>query len=197
MTTADATALGIITDDVLAPDVITLAIDKLLAMFDVAPEETSARRAQLVDGLRKIEKELAHLQVAVAAGDAPETLVAGMREREQRQKGLRAELAALDAEPAVLAAAPEIRHEALRLLEDWRGLLGKHVATTRQLLRKVLDRERFVFYPQRQGAERWYDLGVTPTLDRFFFAAVPMLKKAGTSPTGIRNPCFGLERATS
>lgn len=47
---------------------------------------------------------------------------------------------------------------------------------TRQLLRKVLDRERFVFYPQAEGATRWYDIGVTPRLYRFF-AAVPLLKK--------------------
>jgi hypothetical protein len=79
----------------------------------------------------------------------------------------------------------------MRLLDDWRGLLGRHVvATTRQLLRKVLDRQRFVFYPKGRGADRWYDLGVTPTptLDRFL-AAVPMLKKAGMSPSGIDAVC--------
>ena len=49
--------------------------------------------------------------------------------------------------------------------KDWRGLLGKHVGTSRQLLRKLLDRERFVFYPMAEGQVRWYDIGVTPTLD--------------------------------
>lgn len=60
----------------------------------------------------------------------------------------------LDAGPTVRAAAPEIRRAALRLLDDWRGLLGKHVATSRQLLRKLLDRERFVFYPKGKGNAR-------------------------------------------
>jgi hypothetical protein len=84
----------------------------------------------------------------------------------------------------VRAAAPEIRAEALRLLDDWRGLLGKHVGTSRQLLRKLLDRDtRFVFYPMAEGDERWYELGVVPTLDRFL-GAVPSLKKAVASPTG-------------
>jgi hypothetical protein len=50
------------------------------------------------------------------------------------------------------------------------------------LLRKLLDRERFVFYPMAKGKARWYDLGVTPTLERFF-GAVPMLKKAVASPS--------------
>ena len=188
METADAAALEIIADDVLSPDVIELAIEKLLAMFDAPAEDVDTRRRRLTDGLRKVEKELAHLQVAVAAGEPLETLLTGIRDRERRQKDLRAELSALDAGPAVLAAAPEVRREALRLLDDWRGLLGKHVATTRQLLRKVLDRQRFVFYPMGKGASRWYDLGVTPTLDRFF-AGVPMLKKAGMSPTGFE-PVF-------
>ena len=117
-------------------------------------------------------------------------MLAGIRERERRQKDLHADLDALDAGPAVLAEAPEIRRKALQLLEDWRGLLGKHVATTRQLLRKVLDRERFVFYPKADGEERWYDLGVKPTLDRFFSALpMPLLKKAVASPTGFE-PVF-------
>ena len=182
METADAAALEIIVDDVLSRDVIELAIEKLLAMFDTPAEDEDARRRRLTDGLRKVEKELAHLQVAVAAGEPPETPLTGIRDRERQQKDLRAKLSAVHAGPAVAAAAPEVRREALRLPADWRGLLGKHVTTTRQLLRKVLDRQRFVFYPKRKGAERWYDLGVTPTLDRFF-ADVPMLKKAVASPS--------------
>ena len=184
METADAAALEIIADDVLSPDVIELAIEKLMAMFDAPAENINDRRGRIADGLRKVEKELAHLQVAVAAGEPPETLLTGIRERERRQNDWRAELRSLDAGPTVRAAAGQIRHEALQLLDDWRGLLGKHVATSRQLLRKVLDRERFVFYPQSMGAERWYDLGVMPTLDRFF-AAVPLLKKAVASPPGF------------
>ncbi len=56
--------------------------------------------------------------------------------------------------------------------------------TSRQLLRKLLDRQRFVFYPMAKGKARWYDLGVTPTLDRFF-GAVPQLEKAVASPRGF------------
>ena len=55
--------------------------------------------------------------------------------------------------------------------------------TSRQLLRKLLDRQRFVFYPMVRGKARWYDLGVTPTLDPFF-GAVSQLEKAVASPPG-------------
>ena len=106
-----------------------------------------------------------------------------------------AELSALAAVPAALAAAPEIRREALALLADWRALLTKHVGVSRQGVRKLLDRERFVFSPKGRGSDRWYELSVKPTLERFF-EAVPNLKKRWR-PQRDSNPCFSLERATS
>ena len=125
----------------------------------------------------------------MATGDAPETLLTAIRERERQRQAAQAELDALAEGPRLRKAEGEIRRDALRLLEDWRGLLGKHVGTSRQLLRKVLDtRTRFVFYPMAKGKARWYDLGVRPTLDRFF-GLLPMLKKAVASPRA--NPTVG------
>ena len=66
--------------------------------------------------------------------------------------------------------------------------LAKHVGVSRQGLRKLLDRERFVFRTKGGGAARHYELAVKPTLDRFF-AAVPTLKKAVSSPTGFVERC--------
>jgi hypothetical protein len=122
------------------------------------------------------------VSAAVAAGDAPETLLTAIRDRERQRHAAQGELDALEAGPRLRKAEGEIRCDALRLLEDWRGLLGKHVGTSRQLLRKVLDaKTRFVFYPMAKGTARWYDLGVRPTLDRFF-GVLPMLKKSGGVP---------------
>jgi hypothetical protein len=56
----------------------------------------------------------------------------------------------------------------VRLLEDWRGLLAKHVGVARQGLRKLLDRERFVFDVRGSGEARYYELAVTPSLEKFF-----------------------------
>lgn len=177
---ADAAALGMLADDLPEPEVIELAIDKLLVLLDGPAEDVDARRERLAAALAQTQTELGNL-LTLVANEPSETLLAGIRERERAQKDLRAEVAALDAGPAVRAAAGDIRQEALALLADWRALLGKHVATSRQLVRKLLDRERFVFYPQSSGAERWYELGVTATLDRFF-GSVPALKKAVASP---------------
>ncbi|MCZ6918505.1 MAG: recombinase family protein, partial [Gemmatimonadetes bacterium] len=184
MTVADAAALGMMSDDVLSPDVVELALTKLTDMLNGPVEDVTARRARATAKQRKAEKELANLSGAVAAGEPPETLLTAIRDRERQCRDAQAELAALEAGPQLRKAEDEIRRDALRLLEDWRGLLGKHVGTSRQLLRKLLDRERFVFYPMARGTARWYDLGVTPTLERFF-GAVPQLKKAVASPRGF------------
>jgi hypothetical protein len=95
------------------------------------------------------------LTATIAGGDAPDSLVAALRAREREHKTASAELAALTAGPAVRSSRPEIRAAALRLLDEWRGLLGRHVGTSRQMLRKLLNADaRFVFYPRSENGER-------------------------------------------
>ena len=86
---------------------------------------------------------------------------------------LRADLAALDAGPALREKADEIMAAARLAHDDWRGLLGRNVATRRQLLRKLLNRERFVSSPKTGRTGRWYELSARPSLDRFLGAIEP------------------------
>jgi hypothetical protein len=75
MTVADSAALDIISADVLSDAVVALAVDKLMALFDVPAEDLDGRRRAIANQLRKVEKELSHLQGAVAAGDPLDTLL--------------------------------------------------------------------------------------------------------------------------
>ena len=184
MTMADEAALAMLTEDVLAPEVVELALRKLMAKLDAPEEDAAVSRKRVTESLRATEKELARLETAVAAGGPPDTILAGIRERERRRKELLAELSGLEAGPMVRAAATRIRDEALRLLDDWRSLLlRKQVATTRQLFRKLLGRERFTFRVKGAGAARFYELCVLPSLENFF-GSIGTLKKAVASPTG-------------
>ena len=54
METADAAALEIVADEVLSPDVIELAIERLMRMFDAPVENVNARRKRLLDAGRKV-----------------------------------------------------------------------------------------------------------------------------------------------
>jgi site-specific DNA recombinase len=189
MTVADRAALAVMTDDVLDAQVVERALMKLVTLLDGPEEDVAARRARLTDVVKTAEREGARLAQAIATGDAPEALLALLRTRERERKVAEAELRSLAAGPSVRAASDEIRREALRVLENWRGLLGKHVGTSRQLLRKLLDRDtRFVLYPMAENNERWYELGVTPSLDGLLRAVQP-LKKVVASPTGFE-PVF-------
>ncbi len=171
---ADEAALSIFADDVLDEQTITLALEKLMAKLAPPVEDVSATRTRLTAVLKKAEKELANLTAAVAAGDAPAALMAGIREREQTVKTAQAELKALDRAPAVVAGQDAVREEALAMLKDWRALLMGNVAVSRQLLRKLLGGDKVTFYP----TDDHYEIGVTPSMAGFF-AALPTIKTAG------------------
>ena len=64
--------------------------------------------------------------------------------------------------------------EALRQLDERRGLLGKNTSRARQLLRKVLD-SRVSFIPRGDASDRWYEMAGQATLEKFF-AGIPAIK---------------------
>lgn len=173
-----------------APEAIESALDKLLRRFEHPREDVDAQRAQLTTAVRTVEKEIANLKAAIIAGadDAPASLVVELRRREDRLKTLVTELASVASE--ALTVTPEvenrIRDEAMALLKHWRELLltTDQLPVTRALVRKLLGESRFVFYPQAEGQERWYELRVKPTLQKFF-ETVPSIGKTLASPTGF------------
>jgi hypothetical protein len=86
-------------------------------------------------------------------------------------------------------ATSSLKLDVLKHLDEWRRVFGKHVSTTRQLLRKLMD-GRWVFTPQREGEDAWYELVGQGSLAKFF-DGIPLIK-AGSSPTGhAASGCFG------
>ena len=142
-------------------------------------EDTDAKRARLTATLRKAEREIENLTAAIAAGEAPDALVSALRAREREAKTAGAELRAMDV-PAARVADADVRAEALKLLDDWRALLGRNTSTSRQLLAKLLGDSRVTFYPVGNG----YELGAVPSVEKFL-TAVPALKKAGIPVRGL------------
>lgn len=144
----------------------------------------------MTKGLQHAEKAIRNLNAAIVAGDgdAPVSLVDELRDRERVQKALLAELTSLTEAPTLTPeVVSKIRDDAMALLKGWRELLlTRQVPVSRSLLRKLLDQSRFVFYPKADDRERWYELGVTPSLQKFF-EAVPAFSKTMASPTG-RDP---------
>jgi site-specific DNA recombinase len=175
----------------LHPDVIAEAIRRLTEP-DPTAEAPEQQRARLHRDLAHVERELANFTNAIAAGGARiETVLTAIKLREQRRAELQAMLARLDG----LATAPPLDLTALRpriaeLLKDWRGLAGRHVAATRQLLRKLLV-GRITFTPERAGVVRFRGEGtLAPIIGRLELQAVQGL----VAPTGFE-PVFESHRA--
>lgn len=70
------------TEDVLSANVVERALAKLVALLDGPEEATAEKRTRLTATAKKAEAESARLTDAIAAGDAPEPLLAALRARE-------------------------------------------------------------------------------------------------------------------
>jgi hypothetical protein len=105
-----------------------------------------------------LETELERLTAALTAGGELSTIIQAIREREGHRDILRRRVANLDAAARASQFDPETVERALHAkLADWRGLLRKHVPQARQILRKLLGKNRLQFKPYRNGRDRGYE----------------------------------------
>jgi site-specific DNA recombinase len=115
------------------------AVATALARLRSGQEQQLDRRTQIERELSLIEAQEHRLVEAVKRGDPIDPLVAALRAEENRKRALTAELANL-ADAARIAALDVKRvQQSLRArVADVRGLLGRRIPQTRQLLRKLL-----------------------------------------------------------
>ena len=182
MVAANEALLEAVREQVLSPEVVTAAVARAadrIAALTVDPPDTGAVRGQLAD----LNRELSHLTEALAAGGDVPSVVAAIREREQRRGRLRAQLTALDR----VAQLPSLDLKRLERdltarLTEWRGLLSRHTAQARQLLRKLLV-GRLTFEPATRADGRYVQISGTGTIGPL--AAVLGCPSAVASPTGF------------
>lgn len=132
--------LAVVTRDLLRPEVITAAIETARQRLQPAGAVREAEQERLAAELRQVEIELRRLTEAVGAGGHGPTLVQAIQAREVQRTHLQAELQALDqlAQVASIDRA-RIERDLGSILDEWRGLLQKHVQQARQILRKLLE----------------------------------------------------------
>jgi DNA invertase Pin-like site-specific DNA recombinase len=182
----DSAILGYLEGVLLHPDVVAEAIRRL-AEPDPTVEPPEERRARLQRELAQVERELANFTEAIAAGGAQvNTVLKGMKLREQRRGELQDTLAHLERQTTALSLDVDaLRPQIMALLADWRGLAAKHVQATRQLLRKLLV-GRLTFSPAPGGVIRFRGQGtLAPIIGRLELQGVQGL----VAPTGFE-PVF-------
>lgn len=122
-------------EEVLNPRFVPMVVDRTLRAF--APEAQGQELRRLDREGAQLDTELLRLTQAIAQGGDVPVLVESIKARQATRTDL---LAAADAlrQRVVRLDRTTLEAEIHRRLEDWRGLLGRHVEQARQILRKLL-----------------------------------------------------------
>ena len=144
---ADEAVLTQLELDALSPNVIEAALERALAQL-ASPIDVEGQRQTLQDKLRKVEADLTQLAEAVTEGGTLKTLLTAIKEREKRRDRIEADLAGLERLSRIGDVdRQQLKADLRKRLDDWRGLLRRHVPQARQILRKLLD-GRVTFTPK-------------------------------------------------
>ena len=134
--------------DALCPEVLEAALSRVLDRLTTPEPDAGKRRRLLTAKGKTLDRELARLTAAVAAGGPLKTLVSAITTAERQADQIEFELGRLDGQAPLTSRDRERINKALRTrLDDWRALLRRHVPQARQILRKLLV-DRVVFTPK-------------------------------------------------
>jgi hypothetical protein len=118
--------------------VIEMAVQKAADRLRPSIAEFGAERAHLLRQLAAIGLELERLTAAIVAGGELATLMDAIKTREAAKAALERRTAALAAQEALGTINPATLANDMRAkLDDWRGLLRRHVPQARQILKKL------------------------------------------------------------
>ena len=189
---ADQAVLSVLDADLLRPEVVEGAIRRASELWAARGGVLEAQRVALRADLLRVETEIAHLTAAIANGGQLTSLLAGLTEREARRAQLQEQLATLEAAgQGVPIKLGEVEGKLRGYLADWRGLLTKHVAQARQILRKLVE-GRLVFTPKEDATGQYYEFRGQGNLGRLLEGAA-LLPKGWVSPAGFE-PAFSVNR---
>jgi DNA invertase Pin-like site-specific DNA recombinase len=144
---AEEAVLRTLDQELFRPDRILRVVARVVATLTPDPTTLTAERTRLKTESLKVERELAHLTTAVAAGGDLPALLTALKDRETALAGLRTTLTQLDKREALA----QLDHGALEAklsakLADFANLQARHPAAGRSLLQKVLQ-GKIVFTP--------------------------------------------------
>jgi len=133
--------------ELLRPELILAVVARVVAQLTPDAATLTAERTRLKLELTKVERELAHLTTAVAAGEPLPVLLTAIKDREQALAGLRTSLTQLDQREALAQLdTPALEAKLNTVLAEFYTIQKRHPAAGRSLLQKVL-MGKIVFTP--------------------------------------------------
>ena len=149
----DHAVLSAIEQQVLTPQVIRAAVRRAIELKRGRAAKRVNRPAELRRALVQVEAERERYAQAIGMGGALETLVAKLREAEQREKALRGELVDISTPIAVdELGAKRLEKVYTERLGRWRELLADAPATAREAIQALMPPEHPIqLTPQKDG----------------------------------------------
>ncbi len=164
--------------------ILEAAIEEALQRLRSGRERHLDRRTAIERELSLIEAREKHLVEGIARGEPMDALLLALRHEESRKKTLTAELATLvELENVASLDAERIKRDLRSRAADIRGLLGRHLPQTRQILRKLVV-GRVECEPFEEGDRRGYRVSGQGTYARLLSAGECATSVGGSN--GIR-----------
>ena len=157
MATANAAILTAIESNVLRPEVVEAAlaraVESILPKADVLDREWTEATAELA----AVKGAITRLTAAIGASGHSPALLETLQAKETRRAVLEQTLATLDRRRQITdIEVPRLQADLRQRLEDWQGLLNRHVPQARQILRKLLT-DPLVLTPRLEGKKKQYE----------------------------------------
>jgi hypothetical protein len=124
--------------DALDERILTQAVEKALERLRNGQDRLLNERTTIERELSLLETQIRHLLDAAARGEATDSLLARLKAEDARKKALAAELQALQASIVASLDSKRLGRELTARTADVKGLLGRHLPQTRQILRKLI-----------------------------------------------------------
>lgn len=122
------------------PGIIAEAVRRALAEIQTGQGTLPEQRLALERQCAAIENRLRHLVEAIATGKATDSIYTELQKEEKAKKAMAIQLDDLDRLTRVVSLDSKRIEESLYdRVADLKGLLGRHIPQTRQMIRKVLD----------------------------------------------------------
>lgn len=192
MAQADAAVLTEMEDRLLHPEALRRSMARVFAGEPVTPAR-SARRAELEERKTGIALQLQRLAAAIADGADHRTMRTAIQSRELELQLLERDIADMR-QPDPAEMDPEAMRRTLEaMLPDWRGVLHKHPAQARSMIRKLL-KDRLVFTPEARNDQPGYRVrGVGTMAPLLNVVLKENSAQAMASPAGNSDLCTPLD----
>jgi hypothetical protein len=153
----DAAFLGALEREVLTPERFRVAVQAGVERVRQQLWEEPDRGAALTRERESLTRKIQRMVAAIGDGKGPKTLVAEIAKAEARSDEITAELARLDAGPALARLdLQRMEREIAGQLARFADLLKGNVLRARQALKKLLvDRAEFTPVPDAQGGQTY------------------------------------------